>query len=323
MKMYYIDTKSDKASENFAYEYYFASEKHLKDSILLLWSTVPTVMAGKYQIIPEEINTAYAESSGIEIIRRLSGGGTIYTDKGTLQFSVIEDGEKEISFEKFMSPVAKALRDMGADAEIDGRNDIILSGRKISGNAQYKVKSYTVHHGSLLFDADIGKMEKALSLPEYKILSKGIKSVRSRVINLKDRLPGVENIETFAEIIKEHFTPLEEYVPTEEDLGRIREIEKEMFSCDIYEMIKTGPAFDIEKAVKLSGGNVIAGLKIKKGIITDASVHGDFFSESGTEKFEKALIGKPYTKEGILSAALESGFSAYNIDPEELAGGLS
>ena len=153
--MIYVDTKSVDPYFNFGAEYYFAAEKDAGDAVLLLWSTSPTLMLGKYQNAWEEIDLAYAEEKGINLVRRLSGGGTIYTDGGGLQYSFIRrDGSREISFDEYMEPVVSALNSLGIPAERGGRNDILLGSKKISGNAQFKLRGSTVHHGSLLFDTD-------------------------------------------------------------------------------------------------------------------------------------------------------------------------
>lgn len=132
--MIYIETGSTDVFYNFGLEYYFTVEKRLPDTVLLFWRTTPTLMVGKYQNVRREIDKPYADAHGIQIVRRMSGGGTIYTDLGSWQFTFIQHRQaREIEFRRYVDPVAAALRDMGVPAEFNGRNDLTVEGRKISG----------------------------------------------------------------------------------------------------------------------------------------------------------------------------------------------
>ena len=183
--MIYIETGSTDVYYNFGLENYFTVEKRLPDTVFLFWRTTPTLMVGKYQNILEEINKPYADAHGIHLVRRMSGGGTIYTDLGGWQFSFIQHREAgEIEFGQYIAPVIGALEEMGVTASFNGRNDLTIDGRKFSGNAQYRLGDCIVHHGSLLFDTDIRQMAEATTPDSYKITSKSIKSVRDRVTNI-------------------------------------------------------------------------------------------------------------------------------------------
>src|SRR5690606_20034539 len=130
------------------------------------------------------------EKHGIHVVRRLSGGGAVYHDEGNLNFSFItnDDGQSFHNYKKFTEPVVRALRELGVDAELTGRNDIQVGGRKISGNAQYAAKGRMFSHGTLLFNSDLDRVSQALKVKADKIESKGIKSVRSRVANIAEFL---------------------------------------------------------------------------------------------------------------------------------------
>ena len=135
--MIYIETGSTDVYYNFGLEYYFAAEKKLPEPVLLFWRTTPTLMVGKYQNILEEINKPYADAHKIRLVRRMSGGGTIYTDLGGWQFTFIEHSDQtQIDFSQYIGPVVDAVRELGADAGFNGRNDLLIGGRKFSGNAQ-------------------------------------------------------------------------------------------------------------------------------------------------------------------------------------------
>ena len=159
--MIYIETGSTDVCYDFALEYYFTLEKRLSDTVFLFWRTTPTLMVGKYQNVLEEVDKPYADAHGIRIVRRMSGGGTIYTDLGGWQFSFIQHRETgEIEFSQYIMPVLEALEEMGVHAAFNGRNDLTIQGRKFSGNAQYRLGGCIVHHGSLLFDTDVQKMHR-------------------------------------------------------------------------------------------------------------------------------------------------------------------
>ena len=196
--MILVDFNSLDACEHFALEYYLATERDLGETALLLWRTEPTLMVGKYQNARLEINLPLARALGVKIVRRLSGGGTIYTDPGGWQFSFIDrGGGEEIQFESYIAPVVSALRAMGVPARFNGRNDLTVDGRKFSGNAQYRVAGTTVHHGSLLFDTDLARMEALTTPSEEKLRSKSIRSVRERVTNLREHIGRTMTVEAF------------------------------------------------------------------------------------------------------------------------------
>ena len=198
--MIYIETGSTDVYYNFALEYYFTLEKRLPETVFLFWRTTPTLMVGKYQNVLEEINKPYADEHGIHLVRRMSGGGTIYTDMGGWQFTFIQHKEAgEIEFGQYIAPVIDALREMVVSASFNGRNDLTIDGKKFSGNAQYRLGDCIVHHGSLLFDTDIEQMVASTTVDSYKITSKSIKSVRDRVTNISEHLPSPMDAETFKE----------------------------------------------------------------------------------------------------------------------------
>ncbi len=170
-------------------------DSHPEEDIFLLWHTVPTLMLGRFQSPETEINLAYAKKQGIQVVRRPSGGGTIYTDPGTWQFSFIRrEANRVIDFKPFVEPIRDALRELGFPVEMSGRNDLMIHGRKCSGNAQYFSKGYQVHHGSILFDADLEAMVRCLTVDEAKFRAKGISSVRQRVANLSEFQPNLDTL---------------------------------------------------------------------------------------------------------------------------------
>lgn len=320
--MIYIETGSTDVYYNFGLENYFTVEKRLPDTVLLFWRTTPTLMVGKYQNVLEEINKPYADAHGIHLVRRMSGGGTIYTDLGGWQFSFIQHKEAgEIEFSQYISPVIGALREMGVCADFNGRNDLTIDGKKFSGNAQYRLGDCIVHHGSLLFDTDIEQMVASTTVDNYKIISKSIKSVRDRVTNISEHLPVPMDAETFKETMVRHIMAgsTETYTVTLEDEVRIREIALEQFqSWD--RIFGRNPKFTIDRTGRFAGGKMQFKLDVQKGIIQDAVVYGDFFSTLDTSAICSGLIGCPYERNAVLTTLRSHGVdgAVYRISAEEM-----
>lgn len=321
--MIYIETGSTDVYYNFALEYYFTLEKRLPETVFLFWRTTPTLMVGKYQNVLEEINKVYADEHGIHLVRRMSGGGTIYTDMGGWQFTFIQHKEAgEIEFSQYIAPVIGALEEMGVTASFNGRNDLTIDGKKFSGNAQYRLGDCIVHHGSLLFDTDIAQMVASTTVDSYKITSKSIKSVRDRVTNISEHLPAPMDAETFKETMVRHIMngSTATYTVTPEDDARIREIAGEQFRS--WERIfGRNPKFTIDRTGRFAGGKVQFKLDVQKGLIQDAAVYGDFFSTLDADTLCVALMGCPYERGAVLAALRSHGIdgAVYRISAEELA----
>ncbi len=322
--MIYVNYSSPDVSLNLAAEYYFATERTFDDDVFTLWQPRPTIVVGSYQNIHEEVDVAYAREKGIDIVRRLSGGGTVYQDEGSIQFAFIEKREGDIDFRRYLEPICTCLRELGIDAEINGRNDVTVGDKKVSGNSQYRAGGKTVHHGTLLFSVDIDEMARATTPPDYKISSKGIKSVRSRVCNMAPLTNKVKTPSEFMDYLVRFMTGDKVYEPTESDICRIEEIANERFRAERHGNLSVkSPKFDFEKHCAFTGGNVIVRLRVKGGVIEEAEVRGDFFTNDGTESLLKALTGCSFTRESVKLAVLDSGFSAMGIALDELAEKLS
>lgn len=321
--MIYIETDSSDVYYNFGLEYYFTLEKQLPETVFLFWRTTPTLMVGKYQNVLEEINKPYADAHGINIVRRMSGGGTIYTDPGGWQYTFIQhEGADTISFQEYIAPVIDALKEMGVHAEFNGRNDLLIDGKKISGTAQYRLGNSIVHHGSLLFDTDIEQMVASTTVDDYKILSKSIKSVRDRVTNIAEHLPEPMDADRFKECMVRYIMKGSNntYVPTSEDKKRIRELADRHFNNwdSIY---GANPSFNIERTGRFAGGKIQFKIDVKKNVIQDISVYGDFFSTMDAETICQALKGCRYERQDVLRALHEHKLEGaiYRITAEEIA----
>lgn len=319
--MIYVETGSVDVCFNFGLEYYLTLEKPLPDTVFLFWRTTPTLMVGRYQNVLEEIDRAYADAHGIRVVRRMSGGGTIYTDLGGWQFTFIEpDRGEDIQFQRYLAPVIGALGELGVQAAFNGRNDLTIGGKKISGSAQYRLGGRVVHHGSLLFDTNLKEMAAATTVDKYKIESKGIKSVRDRVTNIAEHLAEPMDALAFKERVVRHILGPNGtvYELTDADRARAAAIGQERFAAweSVYAQ---GPAFSIRREGHFPGGTVRFDLEVKKGVIRGAAVSGDFFATLDGEAIARALTGCRYERDAAREALDRAGVSLYRVSNRELA----
>lgn len=321
--MIYVETGSTDVYYNFGLENYFATEKRLPGTVFLFWQTTPTLMVGKYQNVVEEIDQSYAAANGIHLVRRMSGGGTIYTDLGGWQFSFIQHKDaKQIEFQQYIQPILAALRSMGVEAVFNGRNDLTIAGRKFSGNAQYRLGDCLVHHGSLLFATDIERMVAATTVDKYKIYSKSIHSVRERVTNIAEHLPRPMDGQMFKKrMVKEILGPEgTQYQVTPEDRARAKELAQEKFSGwdNIY---GKNPRFNMERTGRFAGGKMQVKLEVVRGIVEETAIYGDFFATVDAAAIEKTLTHCRYEREAVLQALQAGGLegAVYGISVQEMA----
>jgi lipoyltransferase and lipoate-protein ligase len=324
--MVYVESYSTSPYFNFALEQYLMKEKDLEDKeIFMFWRTNPTVMIGRYQNTIEEINTKYVEENGVNVVRRVSGGGTIYTDMNGWQYSFIIKDYKanSIDFKVFTLPIISALQKHGVNAYFNSRNDLLISGKKFSGNAQYIKGNRILHHGSILFNTDIKAMVESISVADEKIISKGIKSVRERVTNVAEHLKKNVDSVGFKNIMIESLLKGTNnvYKLNEYDIRRIDEIAKEKFESWEW-TYGNSPKFNITKWGRFSGGKVEFKLYVEKGIIKSCNIYGDFFGIGEINMISKALRGCRYEKKSIenILKEIEVEKYFYKISKDQILG---
>ncbi len=309
--MLFIDNKGIHDPQiNLAIEEYALKNLDINETYLLFYINAPSIIIGKNQNTIEEINTQYVDDNGIKVVRRLSGGGAVYHDLGNLNFSFItkDDGESFHNYKKFTEPVIEALHKLGVNAQLSGRNDIEVEGRKISGNAQFSTRGRMFSHGTLMFDSEIDHVVSALKVKKDKIESKGIKSVRSRVANISEFLNEKITIEEFRQMLLRYIFntdgDIPEYVLTEKDWKNIHEISKERYQNWDWNYGKS-PKFNYQHTHRFPVGSIDVRLEVHKGMIENCKIFGDFFGVGDVEDIEKRLIGTKYEK-AELEKALEN-----------------
>ncbi|MGA9227322.1 MAG: lipoate--protein ligase [Mesobacillus sp.] len=323
--MLFIDNKGITDPRiNLAIEEYALKNLDINETYLLFYINEPSIIIGKNQNTIEEINTEYVEKNGIHVVRRLSGGGAVYHDLGNLNFSFItkDDGESFHNFRKFTEPVVNALRKLGVDAELSGRNDLLAEGRKISGNAQFSTRGRMFSHGTLLFDSEIESVVSALNVKKDKIESKGIKSIRSRVANISEFLSEKKTIEEFRSLLlKNIFEGMEEipeYILTEKDWENIHELSKERYQNWDWNYGKS-PKFNLQHSHRFPVGQIDVRFEVNKGIIENCKIYGDFFGVGDVNEIEAKLTGLKYEKSQIAAALEEIDIKHYfgNVSKED------
>ena len=311
--MMYLQCDSDSAAFNFALEKYAMEELDLADEYFAFWRTKPTLMVGRYQNTLAEINMPFAKANNINIIRRITGGGTIYTDLNGWQFSFItkNHGTGQIDFDHFTKPILDALHLLGVPAALSGRNDLVVEGKKISGNAQYISKGKTLHHGSLLFDTNLENLVRALNPDDEKLISKGIQSVRQRVANISEYLDGKISALEFKDNLLRHLLKnAQTYTLSPADIDRVNDIKQAQF--DTWEWnFGNNPKYNIAKEKRFAGGRLCVQSFIEHGKITDIRFYGDFFAKEGLDNLASKLSGCVYKEEPIKKVLEENGAENY------------
>jgi lipoate-protein ligase A len=299
----YIETNWDIPYYNFALEDYLLNEAE-EDDYVFFYIHKPSIIVGKYQNTIEEVNKDFIEDNNIIVARRLSGGGAVYHDHGNLNFSFVHKASKKDvnDFKKFTKPVVDALKDLGLNAHLSGRNDILIDDKKISGNAQYFTNNRLLHHGTLLYDSEMSNLVKSLKVRDLKIKSKGIKSVKSRVANIADFLNDTLPIENFRDYLLKSFyksKDIEKYELDEKALNYIENKVKEQFSTWDWNWGKS-PDYEIQKIEKFPFGILDTRIDVKDGKISKCKIYGDYFSKKDISNLENSLIGLKYDKNELL-----------------------
>ncbi len=291
---------------NLAAEEYFLKQR--EEEFFLLWRNNPCIVVGRNQNTRKEINYEYVTGRQIPVVRRLTGGGTVFHDLGNLNFTLIQKGveDKFGNYGAFAGPVIDTLAQLGVTATLSGRNDLLIGDKKFCGQAQTMWHGRLMHHGCILFSANVEALTNALKVNPLKIQSKGIDSVRSRVTNIQNHLPAPCSVEEFAQLLKNRFLAVEGnslYEVTAQDLETIETLVREKYATYQWNY-GFSKEYSFQKDSRFSAGTLTVSMEIRENTIGEIEIAGDFFGVKPLEELEQALKGVTY-EEGAVKTALE------------------
>jgi len=292
-------------------EYIF---KHIEEDCFMLWRNDNAIIVGKHQNTLSEINVDYVQDKGIKVVRRMSGGGAVYHDLGNLNFTFTKTNQEagQVDFHLYTQPILDVLKELGVNAEFQGRNDLVIDGRKFSGNAEYILKNKVLHHGTILFSSHMPDISGALKVNPLKFKDKAVKSVPKRVTNVMDHLSEPISLEDFTQRVMNHIVNTHEdcrpYSLTETDIKAIEKIRDEKYRQWDWNYGHS-PDYNFQQGVRSQGGTLEMHLDVHKGVITKCRIFGDFFTTDDISHIEEALIGLRHDK-----AIIKDRLDDFSID---------
>ncbi len=270
---------------------WFLDHMEPEDMVLHFYVNQNAVIIGKNQNPWKECDLSRMEADGVQLVRRITGGGAVYHDAGNLNFSFIT-GKDRYDVQKQLELILRAVRSFGIDCDFSGRNDLLAEGRKFSGNAFCLRKDMRQHHGTLLIRSDLGRLQQYLQVDPRKIRSKGIESVRSRVCNLSELSDAVTTETMLAAIRKaceELYSQPEEFHPTPEQLAQVLPYLEKQKSWQ-WRLGRT-PSFDLELDTRFPWGGIQLLLSLKEGVVAEVKAYSDAMDPDLPEELERRLTG--------------------------------
>jgi lipoate-protein ligase A len=322
--MRYLLNNSTDPYFNMALDEFCLENIVLDEPYFYLWRNRPSVIIGLNQNAYSEVNLGYLNANGITLARRVTGGGAVYHDLQNLNYTIVAplpchpercpepvEGRSEGSTP---SPIVDALRQLGVPAELTGRNDIFVEGRKVSGYARRVSKRQEIIHGTLMYDVDIDTLTHVLDTPESKLNAKGIGSVKSRVANLKDYLPGFKSLDEVQSALQDILASGDcQMELTESQLNEVRIMAETKFATWDF-IYGRSRQTDLVRSAKLPCGTVEAAISLDRGIITDISFSGDFLFDEPAEGLAAELVGCRFEYDALDSVLGKTDVSRYFRD---------
>ncbi|MDD2594392.1 MAG: lipoate--protein ligase [Bacteroidales bacterium] len=314
-----IDKTTDPYWNLAAEEYLLTS---FEEPVFRLWQNDKAVIVGKNQNTLAEIDSEFINRHKIPVVRRLTGGGAVFHDLGNINFTFIdrkiEEEDSGMMFRRFTSPIIDALNHLGINASLEGRNDLVIDGKKFSGNAICIHKGRILQHGTLLFSSSLNDLSGALQNRPEKFTDKAVKSNRSRVTNISEHLVRPMTVSEFLMFLKNHIgKSYTEYNYSPDDLKQIEALAESKYRLDSWNY-GCSPKYSFSKCIKFPAGLVELYMNVEKGIITRIEIRGDYFFKAPTEEFCKYLTGVPHSKEKITdrlnTLAIDDYFSGINSE---------
>ena len=287
---------------NIAAEEYLLKE--FQEEIFMLWQNEASIIIGKHQNALAEINLEFVNTNNIPVVRRISGGGTVFHDLGNLNFSFIKNGKREelINFRKYTEPIVGALDELGVKAVFGGKNDLRINELKISGNAEHIHRNRVLHHGTLLFSSDLSYLNEAIKVKEDGFKDKAVKSNRSIVTNILDHLPEKVSLAEFRKrilnFVQQQFEQTSIYTFSEKDIAAINQLAQEKYKTWKWNY-GYSPKYQLEREIAFASDNLKIILAVKDGLIEKINLNGLSNPEHGLKSIADKLEGIPHSKEEI------------------------
>lgn len=307
------------ASEEFLLRYFL-------DDIFILYRNEPSIIVGKHQNTLAEINLEYVKKNKLNVIRRLSGGGTVYHDLGNLNYTFIANGKEGtlVDFKKFTQPIINVLQKLGVDAKLGGKNDIRIGDKKISGNAEHVYKNRVLHHGTLLFSSNLDELNESIKINPNTYSDKAVKSIRSEVSNISEFLKEPITVTEFADLIANHikqaFPSSKSYQLNINDVKIINELVDTKYSTWDWNY-GYSPTYTLKKEI-LIGENILGIMfSVDKGIIREIKLKGDFLNKENLLEIEQTLTNCPHDIDIITEKLSTIEFNP-NLTVDGILGGL-
>ena len=305
--------------------YNLAAEEYLlekfSEPIFRLWRNAPSVIVGRNQNALAEINGEYIREHNIPVVRRLTGGGAVFHDLGNINYTFIgekiEGEDTSAMFQRFTAPIISALRNLGIEAELQGRNDLVIEGKKFSGNAVCIHNNRVLQHGTLLFKASVTSLAAALNTRPEKFIGKSVQSNVSRVTNISEHLPaGTDmDVEQFIQYLKEYMTShseqglkFTEYTPAQ--IEEITALRDNKYATQEWNFGKS-PKFRLTSKFKLPCVFFETFVDVKGGYISQCQILGDYFFTRPTSEICAELQGTPHTYEDIKEKLIQYPLKEY------------
>ena len=297
----YISTSGD-GWRNLAVDEYFLDHLGPDDMMLYFYVNTNAVIIGRGQNPWAECRLSEMDRDGVQLVRRITGGGAVFHDAGNLNFSFIA-GEARYDLKRQLGLILNAVRALGIPCDFSGRNDLLADGRKFSGNAFCSRAGIRQHHGTLLINADMTRLQNYLNVDPRKLKPKGVKSVKSRVCNLSEFVPGLSRDDMLSALKQAFKTEYGDY-------AELRDVDlDEDAIAPYYEKQKSEawrlgvtPRFDVEIENRFPWGGLQLLLTLRHGVVSDAQVFSDANDAELPERVKSALMGVKYGAPSLAQA---------------------
>lgn len=312
--MKYLINNSTDPYFNLAFDEYCLENIPSEEPYFFLWRNRPAVIIGLNQNAYSEVNLDYLNSHDITLARRVTGGGAVYHDLQNMNYTIIGRNPSP-------QPMVDALRSLGVPAELTGRNDIFVEGRKVSGYARRVSHDQEIIHGTLMYDVDLDTLTHVLDTQGSKMQAKGISSVKSRVANLKEYLPQFKSLDELQAALQEILSAGDGQMPlSAEQVAEVRRQADEKFSTWDFIYGHSHEA-DFRCKAKLSCGTVEADIRVDRGLIARLDFSGDFLFDTPAQELAAKMTGLRYAPAEVKAFLATQPVSTYfrGATPDDLA----